>query len=1038
MVAVTYTTTFNTRTDERAREYGGLPQNPNSIEITHNDGYDAYRHAMMSAILTDHFGERRAKEWMDQYEKDHPNNAEERNMDLWNNNVGREEYRRWREASERGETTDSLDRWIYDAVKAGKTINDPVDDRSWVEPDEIYEPSSWTNADPMGVVPLPQPDSTVNDYWRDAIAWTPPRDPLAIDLDGDGIETLGVGANPILFDHNADGIKTGTGWLKGDDAWLTLDRDGNSQVDSGRELFGVDTEISVGNQTRTATTGFEALASLDANADGLFDVSDAAFTQVRLWQDLNQDGISSANELSTLSSQGIQSISLNVSTTTTDLGNGNSVTGTATVTRSNGSTTGVSSVAVAAEAAGNLSLVDNPFYREFTDTISWTAAAKALPEMRGSGVVRDLREAMSLGTSASSNLVSRLQTYAAAHTRQEQMALVDELISAWTSTAASHPDAQARQMASQWTILSRSGEATTTADFEEAFGAQLDARGMDWRSLLLDVLTDASKSLVPLQQMLVDAGLAKGLSRASIAHSTVGSVPILEYWTLSAWDVFAASRPDLARKVEALEVFNGQGVNNWRVFRSSPGAQRNAEFLVDTFSTAHDYVLLKAYDALRESVYEGLVVQTRLRPYLDSIELVIDEGIRFDTTALAAKLDAYKAQDERNALIDLIELNHYALQSLQAAGYDSLGQLRTWAETIPAGSTLAATLAEFSVIGAAASSGTANDDIFLGSGNGNTFRAGDGNDIVDGSIGTDFLNGENGDDTLLGHEGDDTLQGGAGDDVYTGGIGNDSLTDSSRSSADIYRFNRGDGNDVIVDHGGIDRIELGEGITEDDVTVRVVGTDLTVNLNTGDSLRWGSAVDYSSGATSDIHALEYIRFANSTTWDFARIKLEAVKGTGAADSIKGFSNDEMISGGAGDDSLRGRDGNDTLLGGAGADWILGEAGNDVLDGGDGDDSLEGGAGNDVYVASSGQDDFWDVDDSSSDTYRFGRGDGADMVHDHGGMDRIELGPGITQDDVALQIENYHLVLRLNTGEVLTVLYTLDSTITGRSAKVASK
>ena len=42
-----------------------------------------------------------------------------------------------------------------------------------------------------------------------------PRDPLAIDFDGDGIETMGVGGanGTVLFDHDADGVRTGTGWL---------------------------------------------------------------------------------------------------------------------------------------------------------------------------------------------------------------------------------------------------------------------------------------------------------------------------------------------------------------------------------------------------------------------------------------------------------------------------------------------------------------------------------------------------------------------------------------------------------------------------------------------------------------------------------------------------------------------------------------------------------------------------------------------------------------------------------------------------------
>ena len=79
-------------------------------------------------------------------------------------------------------------------------------------------------------------------------------------------------------------------------------------TDTGRELFGVDTEITVTEQingqtvtvTRNARNGFEALASLDSNGDKVFNAQDAAFSQVRLWQDLNQDGISHTGEPSIL------------------------------------------------------------------------------------------------------------------------------------------------------------------------------------------------------------------------------------------------------------------------------------------------------------------------------------------------------------------------------------------------------------------------------------------------------------------------------------------------------------------------------------------------------------------------------------------------------------------------------------------------------------------------------------------------------------------------------------------------------------------
>jgi hypothetical protein len=250
------------------------------------------------------------------------------------------------------------------------------------------------------------PDYSVNPFantcYRTSVATRPPtaRDPLAIDLDGDGIETVGITGTPVLFDHNADNIKTGTGWVRPDDAWLVLDRNNNGLIDSGRELFGVDTVLSgtPGLDAVYASTGFEALKTLDSNGDNLFNAADAAFTQVKIWQDANQDGISQSTELFTLAQKNIASIALNATSTTTNLGNGNTVSGTAVVTRTNGSTTLIDAVSVTTDTtAANLFLGVNPFYRQFTDPITLTAQAQDLPQMQGSGWVRDLREAMSCG-----------------------------------------------------------------------------------------------------------------------------------------------------------------------------------------------------------------------------------------------------------------------------------------------------------------------------------------------------------------------------------------------------------------------------------------------------------------------------------------------------------------------------------------------------------------------------------------------------------------------------------------------------------------
>ena len=159
--------------------------------------------------------------------------------------------------------------------------------------------------------PIPGIDQTCNRYYKEARNLVIRRDPLVLDLDGDGIELVAA-SGAVLFDHNADGIKTGTGWAKSDDGFLVRDVDGNGTIDTGRELFGVDTIKSNGG---LASDGFDALRDIDSNGDGFFTNADAAYADLRVWRDLDQNGISTANELFTLADLGITSIATNGTTT---------------------------------------------------------------------------------------------------------------------------------------------------------------------------------------------------------------------------------------------------------------------------------------------------------------------------------------------------------------------------------------------------------------------------------------------------------------------------------------------------------------------------------------------------------------------------------------------------------------------------------------------------------------------------------------------------------------------------------------------------
>ena len=157
---------------------------------------------------------------------------------------------------------------------------------------------------------------TTNTAYTSALTWSPPQDPLVLDLNGGGITTVGIDpVNPILFDHNADGVRTGTGWLGAGEGILTLDLNGNGTVDSGRELFGDNTALASGpNIGQLASNGFVALAQHDKDingvADGKIDSADAVYSQLRIWQDANQDAVSQATELQTLAALGIQSINV--------------------------------------------------------------------------------------------------------------------------------------------------------------------------------------------------------------------------------------------------------------------------------------------------------------------------------------------------------------------------------------------------------------------------------------------------------------------------------------------------------------------------------------------------------------------------------------------------------------------------------------------------------------------------------------------------------------------------------------------------------
>ncbi len=218
----------------------------------------------------------------------------------------------------------------------------------------------------------PCEDNTKDPFNR-AKNWVWPRDPIILDLDGNGLETVGLASN-VYFDFDADGVLTKTGWAGPNDALLVWDRNGNGSIDTGAELFGDFTVLPNGT---LAPNGFAALAALDSNGDGILDASDPAFAELKLWRDTSQDGQTGAGELISLADAGIVSLNLAHSLKNQRLANGNQLTREGSFTRADGTTA----------AMGEFKLALDTFDTKFAEPIEVPDPLKALPTMGGAGKV---------------------------------------------------------------------------------------------------------------------------------------------------------------------------------------------------------------------------------------------------------------------------------------------------------------------------------------------------------------------------------------------------------------------------------------------------------------------------------------------------------------------------------------------------------------------------------------------------------------------------------------------------------------------------
>ena len=109
----------------------------------------------------------------------------------------------------------------------------------------------------------------------------------------------------MLFDVDNDGYAEETDWIAPREGILVLDRNGDGQINVGTDLFnddGVD-----GTRRRLGV-----LSEIDAGFGyqggsyyGTLDANDPVFGQLKVWMDINGDGVAQTGELQSMAQLGI-------------------------------------------------------------------------------------------------------------------------------------------------------------------------------------------------------------------------------------------------------------------------------------------------------------------------------------------------------------------------------------------------------------------------------------------------------------------------------------------------------------------------------------------------------------------------------------------------------------------------------------------------------------------------------------------------------------------------------------------------------------
>lgn len=808
-----------------------------------------------------------------------------------------------------------------------------------------------------------------------------PRDPLILDLDGDGIETTSLTGSTAHFDLDVNGFAERTAWVSGDDGLLVLDRNGNGRIDDGTELFGDQTLLSDGTR---AASGFEALAEFDSNTDGVIDEQDAIYSQLRVWRDINGDGVSVLSEFAILRELGIVSINLgSVVTGVTDVMN-NIQRRLGSFVRSGGN--GTETIGLIGEYL---------LMRDTSNTLELGGSSTAhtvdsndidfLPYVAGSGDVASLRSAMH--ADASGVLQSLVEDFVSETDSTARYALLDEILYKWTGN-----DAVGQYSRGNWVDARQLGalEKFLGTEFTGSEGTSPNANAAPmlkeaYRELkekiyisllaqthLADVLELVTWSSLPNGDVILDLSLAADAIDQAILSNQSDGVTLLSEFARALKEngfsedggfdtfkqYFANWSAMYLRAIEAAGIrsivgtggddslsalsdtqtmMGGDGNDTVYAYTATQGLRLYGEDGNDSlYAGSYNDTLIGGTG--NDRLYGGAGDDTYIFALGDGQDTIYDGGgtdtIRFGAGITASDLHFERVIDGRNYNLEIsIVGTNDKITVVQYFGYGYYD----WQNQSGYESSLYNKIEKI------------------------VFADGSELSSLDISRTVKYINGTNGNDTLTPWEQDRwgtewqdgmgfILDGGAGNDILEGGGG-----------ADTFVFGRGYGIDTIV-------VDMFRSYSNDQVLFKdtIAPADITLTRNGADlelEVAGGQDKLILSGYFNTRETVGKFVFADGTIWTSQDIASQF-------SHIIGTNGDDMLTGGHGIDEL--------IEGGDGDDTIYTYGGGDTLNPGRGDDTVT--ATGDI-------------------TYMYNLGDGKDFFNSGASAIDVQFGPDITPSNV---------------------------------------